>query len=156
MLLLRTGRADEGGGFITLVMQNVGQVRQARGERHSEVVYVAVLRIGSGQNGRVRCSGERNVRVGAGKSGSVLGQGVEVRGQATSRTEKSDAVGASGVEGDEDDVGVGRCGRKRMRRSFGNYARFLSEARRLGRTPSGQGQQQDPEKAKEPHKKKGV
>ena len=67
---------------------------------------MVVLGISSGQYGGVGSGGQRDVRVGAGEGGSVAGYGVEVGSEAASRTEEADAIGAGGVDGDEDDVGM--------------------------------------------------
>ena len=64
------------------------------------------LRISPGKNGRVRGRGERNVRISVGENHSLLRHRIQVRSQSAFRSEKSHAIGASGVQRDQDDVGI--------------------------------------------------
>src|SRR5580704_11998231 len=75
------------------------------------------LRICSGKNGGVGCGCKRSLRVGAGEDRRLAGQFIQIRSQPAFRAEEAHAVGARGIERDEDDVGMlasrGSCLRRR-------------------------------------------
>src|SRR5579872_1020837 len=116
-------------------MEDVGKIWQARAQGLAEIIHVVVLRIGPGQDSGVRSCSQRDVSVGPGKHDTLLRQGIQMRGKTAPGAQKSHAVGASGVQSDQDHVGWrGRSGK--------------ADARR----------QQDEEQptAEEPHKKRAL
>src|SRR6266404_5156598 len=99
------------------------------------------LRICASQDGRMRRGCYGHVRISMSERDAVLRQGIEIRREPALRAEKSHAVGAGGIEGDEDDVGAGSDGK--AGRWIGGNSR--TDANNYRNQPPG-----------EPHKKKGV
>ena len=91
---------------IALLVKEVGKIRKIWPERRAEVLNVIELRIGSSEQRGVGRGRQRDLRIGTRKNHAVLGQGIEIGSQAPSRSQKTHAVGAGCVEGDQNDVGV--------------------------------------------------
>src|SRR5215470_9973470 len=76
------------------------------------------LRIRSRENGRMGRGCQRHMCVSASENNALLRHAIEVGSEPASRTEKTHAVGARGVERDDDYVGMENrpCSRKRQPR----------------------------------------
>jgi hypothetical protein len=97
-------RADEGGGVVPAGGEPLREPGHGSREGNAEVVHAMGLRIGAAQDRRVRDRGDRRLGIGLLEDGALAGQRIELRGQATRRAQEPHAIGARGVEGDEDDV----------------------------------------------------
>ena len=94
----------------------------------------------------MRCGGDRDVRVSAREGHSLAGHRIEVGSESALGAEESHAIGAGGVEGDEDDVGMRRIGWK--------SPRLMRMASGLACAPYFQTQQQDSKDTEPPHGKR--
>ena len=95
---------DEGGGAVSLGVEQVRQVGKRWGESGTELGDLMGLRIGAGQQRGVRNHGQRGLGIGALEGQRLFGEGIE-GGRFRVSAEKAHAIGAGGIEGDEDDVG---------------------------------------------------
>ena len=103
---IKNQRSDKSAGVIPLRTQEIRQVRKPRRERDAKVVDPVELRVSPRKDRRMRCGGDGNVGVGTRESYTLAGHRVEIRSQPALRTEEAHAVGAGGIERDEDDVGM--------------------------------------------------
>ena len=81
------------------------------------------LGISAGENGCVRGGSERKLRIGAGENGRLAGESIQIWSQAAVGAEKAHAVGAGGVEGDEENVRRMRGGMSSRLRGDGRVGR---------------------------------
>ena len=80
-----------------------GKVRL--GQRRTEILDMAELRECASQQGGVRGSRQRHLRVGAGKDHALYSQGVQVRREAEFGSQEAHPVGARRIERNQDDIG---------------------------------------------------
>ena len=52
-------RADKSRGLVTVLAQNIGQIRQTFRQRNAEIIDMVELRISAGEDGGVRGGGQR-------------------------------------------------------------------------------------------------
>ena len=97
-------RADKRRRAIALLPEEVGEVRDRRRQGRSEIVHPVGRREGASENRRVRDGRDRRLCVRAREDNRFARQPVERRCQTARRSEEAHAVGARGIEGNEDDV----------------------------------------------------
>src|SRR5438046_1841867 len=81
-----------GGGCISMFMQDLGKVGQIPSERHMKVIDMVKLRIRPGENGCVRWIRNWYLRVCMREHDTLTRQCVEIRGKSLRRTEKAHAI----------------------------------------------------------------
>ncbi len=106
-LAVENDRADEGGGAISVPLQQLGQRGMARRQRHGKIGDA----MGAGQQARqdrgMRSVGDRAGSERLGKANAVFRQCIERRGLNALVPVAVNVVGAKGVNGDQENVGLG-------------------------------------------------
>jgi hypothetical protein len=103
-------RADEGGGAVAKLLQATGRGRIPRSEREDDVAADAVgRRISTGEDRRVRRSGQRNRGLRAREARAARGERIERRRLGPGGAVHADVIRPQRVDGDEKKVALRRA-----------------------------------------------
>ena len=106
-LAVEDDRADEGGGVISVLLQQLCQRGMARRQRHGKIGDAMRAGQQAGQDTGVRSVGDRAGSERLGEANAVFRQSIERRRLNVFVAVAVDVVGAKGVNGDQENVGLG-------------------------------------------------
>ena len=106
-LAVENDRADECGGVIAALLQQLRQSGMRRSQRHGKIGDAMRAGQQSGQNAGMRSIGDRAGSEGLGKANAVFCQAVERRRLNGFVAVAVNVVGAQGVDGDQENVRPG-------------------------------------------------
>ena len=103
-LAVEDDRADESGGVIAVLLQQLGQRRMRRRQRHGKIGDAMRAGQQAGQDAGVRSVGDRAGCERLGEANAVFCQSIERRRLNVFVAIAVDVVGAQGVDGDQENV----------------------------------------------------
>jgi len=113
--------ANEGGGAVAGFFKDSGEGGEVFVEWDAVVLNAVCERVGGGEKGNVGGEGEWIGGADLGKEGAGLGEGVDVGGGVTAGLIGGEVVGTEGVDGDEDNGGLGWERRKSEEKEEGRF-----------------------------------